>query len=114
MCTYLSKSEESCLYAIKQALKISIENKQNSYEQMKVIAQAYAPNWECSVQEAVYHRLPELRLRRVFAGVVNANTNIPEKRCKSFRSQQEISELPDESEDIFKKNMLDRYMDRPN
>ena len=28
-------------------------------------------------------------------------------------SQQEISELPDESEDIFKKNMLDRYMDRP-
>ena len=30
-----------------------------------------------------------------------------------MRSQQEISELPDESEDIFKKNMLDRYMDRP-
>ena len=30
-----------------------------------------------------------------------------------MRPQQEISELPDESEDIFKKNMLDRYMDRP-
>ena len=27
--------------------------------------------------------------------------------------QQEISKLPDESEDIFKKSMLDRYMDRP-
>ena len=26
--------------------------------------------------------------------------------------QQEISKLPDESEDIFKKSMLDRYMDR--
>ena len=30
-----------------------------------------------------------------------------------MRSQQEISELTDESEDIFKKNMVDRYMDRP-
>ena len=30
-----------------------------------------------------------------------------------MHSQQEVSELPDESEDIFRKNMLDRYMDRP-
>ena len=30
-----------------------------------------------------------------------------------MHSQQEISKLPDESEDIFKKSMLDRYMDRP-
>ena len=29
-----------------------------------------------------------------------------------MHSQQEISKLPDESEDIFKKSMLDRYMDR--
>ena len=113
MCAYLSKSEESCSYAMKQSLKISIKNKENSYEQMKAIAQAYASNRECSVQEAVYHCLPELWLRRVFPGVIYANTNIPAKCCKILRSQQEISELPDESEDIFKKNMLDRYMDRP-
>ena len=30
-----------------------------------------------------------------------------------MHSQQEISELTDESEDIFKKNMLDRYINRP-
>ena len=30
-----------------------------------------------------------------------------------MHSQKEISELPDESEDIFKKNMLHRHMDRP-
>ena len=29
-----------------------------------------------------------------------------------MHSQQKISKLPDESEDIFKKSMLDRYMDR--
>ena len=48
-----------------------------------------------------------------FPGVIYANTNIPEKRCKILRSQQEISELPDESKDIIKKNMLGGYMDRP-
>ena len=30
-----------------------------------------------------------------------------------MRSQQKNSESPDENEDIFKKNMLDRYMVRP-
>ena len=49
-------------------------------------------------QEAVYHCLPDLWLRRVFPGVIYANTNIPEKRCKILHSQQEISELPDKSE----------------
>ena len=29
-----------------------------------------------------------------------------------LRLQEEISQLPDDSEDIFKRNMLDRYMDR--
>ena len=53
MCGYLSKSEEWWSYAMKQALKVFIENKENSYEQMKAIAQAYASNRECSVQEAV-------------------------------------------------------------
>ena len=32
---------------------------------------------------------------------------------KMLRLKEEISCLPDDSKDIFKKNMLDRYMDRP-
>ena len=42
-----------------------------------------------------------------------ANTNLPEKRLKMLWSQEKISQIPDESEDIFKRNVLDRYMDRP-
>ena len=92
ICLYLSKSEKSCSYAMKQTLNISIEIKENNYEQMKATAQAYASNRECSAQEAVYHCLPELWLRKVFPGVILANTNIPENRFKTLRSQQEISE----------------------
>ena len=42
----LRKSEEPCSYVRKQVLKISIENKDNSYEQMKAIGQAYASSQE--------------------------------------------------------------------
>ena len=44
MCVYFSKSEDTCSSAMKQALKISIENKCSNYEQMKVIAHAYSSN----------------------------------------------------------------------
>ena len=66
-----------------------------------------------NVQEAVYHCLPELWLPKVFPGVIYANTNIREKRFRVLRSQNEIGDLPDDSNDIFKRNMLDRYVDRP-
>ena len=60
-----------------------------------------------NVQEAVYHCLPELWLPKVFPGVIYANTNIREKRFRVLRSQNEIGDLPDDSNDIFKRNMLE-------
>ena len=110
---YLSKSEEICSQAMKHALRESIEEKQGNYEQMCAVAHAYASNRECSLQEAVYHCLPELWLRKIFLSVIYANTNLAEKRLKMLRSKEEMCQLPDESEDIFERNMLDRYMDRP-
>ena len=65
------------------------------------------------MQEAVYHFLPELWLQKVFPGVIYANTNIPEKLFRVLRSQGEIGDLPDDSNNIFKRNMFDRYADRP-
>ena len=40
--------------------------------------------------------------------------NLPEHRYKICRSKEERAELPDDSVDVFKRNMLDRYIDRPN
>ena len=113
MCVYLSKTEDSCSNAIKQALTESIDRRQNNFDQMRVIAHAYTSNQECSLQEAVYHRLLELWLKKVIPGVIYANTNLPEKTFKMVRSKEGIACLLDDSEDIFKKNMLNRYMDRP-
>ena len=57
--------------------------------------------------------MPELWLNKKFPAVVFINTNLPEKRFKVFRSEEELSQLPEDSTDVFKRNMLDRYQERP-
>ena len=58
--------------------------------------------------------MPELWLRKTFPVVTFANTNLPEKRFKMCKSAKELDELPDDSVEVFKKNNLDRYLERPN
>eukprot|EP00111_Clytia_hemisphaerica_P007573 TCONS_00022006-protein len=96
-----------------QAVQEAFENDLDKYQQMKSIAHSYVSKREVSVQEAVYLSMPELWLRNVFPGATFANTNVPEKRFRMCLSENEISELPEDSTSIFKKDMLDRYCDRP-
>ena len=114
MCAYFSKSEDETSEAMKQAAKEAINSNKTNVEQMKSVARAYATKRECSIQEAVYLLMPELWLRKTFPGVTFANSNLPEHRFRICRSKEEIDELPEDSCDIFKRNMIDRYMDRPN
>ena len=69
---------------------------------------------ERSVHEVIYHILPELRLRRIFPDVYFVNTNLPEERVQVLLSEKELSELPDDSSNIFRKSNKDRYVERPN
>ena len=114
MCAYFSKSKDESTEAMKQAAKEAIKSNVGAYEQMKSIARAYITTRECSIQEAVYHVMPELWLRKSYPTVIFINTNLPEKRFRICRTEVELSELPEDSTDVFKRNMLDRYMDRPN
>ena len=68
----------------------------------------------CSVQGEVYLAMLELCLRKTFPKVLFLNNNIPRKRYRIFHNKEEIDELPDDSTDIFQRNMLDRYIDLPN
>ena len=52
--------------------------------------------------------MPELWLRKVFRRVIFLNSNMPEKRCRMFRDKEELDELPENSTDIFQRNILDR------
>ena len=61
----------------------------------------------------VYHILPKLKLRRNFAAAYFVNTNLSGERVKVLLFEKELSELPDDSPNIFKKSNIGRYMERP-
>ena len=46
MCSYLSKEEDECSQAMKQAFKETLEKRASYYEQMKTIAHAYSSKRE--------------------------------------------------------------------
>ena len=112
MCAYFSKSEDETSEAMKQAAREAFKSNKTNIEQMISVARAYATKRECSVQETVYILMPELWLRKTFPGVIFANSNLPENRFRICRSKEEIDELPEDSVDIFKRNMIDLYIDR--
>ena len=67
-----------------------------------------------SSQECVYRCLPELWLRKTFPGTIFINTELPEKRIRTRKSDQHLSELEDDSTEIYNSNIIERYSDRPN
>ena len=107
-----SKTADQCSQAMKQAAKEVFENNMLHHDTMKTIARANLSNRECSVQEVVYHILPELKLRRIFPAKYFVNTNLPEERVQVLVPEKELSELPDNSPNIFKRSNIDRFMER--
>ena len=93
MCFYFLKSEDNCSFAMKQAALEAFNTKLDQFNAMKNILKAYTSNRKCSVQEAVYHILPELHLRRVFPGVQFVNTNLPEESSKILQNEEQLSSL---------------------
>ena len=112
MCAYLSKSEDESSEAMEQAAREAYESGKPVCERMKSVARAYRTHREMSVQIGVTIALPELWLRKTCPTVVFANSNLPEKRYRIFCSEAKILNMPANSKDLFKRNMLDRYIDR--
>ena len=84
MCSNFSKSENKCSLAVRLTAKEAFENNLSNYKAMQEIVRAYVNKPEYSVQEAVYHALTELHLRKIFQGLCFTNSNIPGERIKVF------------------------------
>ena len=83
-------------------------------EAMYKFASSYSISRQVSLQEAVYYSVPKIWLRKYFPTTVLVNTSIPSERIQICKSVEEMEELKPDSNDIFKRNMIDRYIDRPN
>ena len=114
MCSYVSKSGYQCSVSIRQAAKKAFQNNVSLYDKIKTTLRAYTSKRECSVQEAEYLILTELHLRRVFVAVDFVNRNMPYYQARTFSSEKEIENLPDDSRNTFKKDNIDLYVDRLN
>ena len=114
MCAYLPKSEDKTSEAMKQAAREAYESGKPVCERMKSVARVYRTHREISVQEAVAIALPDLQLRKTCPTVVFFPiTTCLKKRYGIGRSEEEILNITANSKDFVKRNMLDRYIDRP-
>ena len=68
---------------------------------MKVIAKAYLRNHDCSVEEKIYHVLPELKLRTIFLAVYLVNSNNLEERVQVLLPGKKLSKVPVDSPNIL-------------
>lgn len=57
--------------------------------------------------------MPKLWLRQIFPKTVFVSTDLPDKRVRVAKNQQELDELEDDSTDIYKSNVIERYGIRP-
>ena len=62
----------------------------HQHDTMKKVAKACLNSRECSVQETVYHILPELKLKRIFPPVYFVNINLPDDSPNVFNNQKMI------------------------
>ena len=57
--------------------------------------------------------MPELWLRKIFPKTLFVNTDLPDKRVRVTKTTVELDALDDDSTDIYKSNIIERYSLRP-
>ena len=114
VCSYFTKDETECSQAIVNAAREAKESNLNVKDGLKKIGAAFLSSREVSSQESVYRCMPELWLRKIFPKTVFVSTDMPDKRLRVAKNQQELDELDDDSTDIYKSNIIERYSLRPN
>ena len=75
---------------MKQASREVFDNNKDHHDPMKTIVKTCLNNRDCSIQETVYHILPELKRNRIFAAVYFVNTNLQEKTVQVLISEEKV------------------------
>ena len=113
VCSYFTKDETECSQAIANAAKEAKSSNMNTRDGLKKIGAAFLSSREVSSQECVYRCMPELWLRKIFPKTVFVSTGMPDKRVRVTKTQIELDDLDDDSTDIYKSNIIERYSLRP-
>ena len=113
VCSYFTKDETECSQAITNAAKEARNSNLSVRDSLRKIGTAFLSTGEVSAQECVYRCMPELWLRKIFPKTIFVSTDLPQNRLRIPKSQDELDELEDDSTNIFKSNIIERYCNRP-
>ena len=108
--SYVLKAEKGMSQLLKQAAR-EVEN-ESIRQQLSRIGSVFLTNREVSAQEAIY-RANGMPLRMCSRSTVFTNTNVPEKRIGIMLPSNILERKDDDDEDVRSKNMIDRYIVRP-
>ena len=108
--SYVMKAEKGMSEMLKQAAK-EMES-EAIRTKLRKLGSVFLNNRELSAQEATYRAL-SLPLRKFSRQVIFINTDEEAKRVRLLLPLQALANKEDEDEDIFCKNILDRYPKRP-
>lgn len=100
VCSYFTKDETECSQAIMTAAKEAKTANLNVKDGLRKIGAAFLSSREVSSQECVYRCMPELWLRKIFPKTVFISTDLPQKRVRIAKTQQELDALDEDSTDI--------------
>ena len=108
--SYVLKAEKGMSEILKQAAK---EAEGETFRiKTRKIASVFLTHREVSAQEAVYRSL-SMPLRMCSKKVIFVNTDVPEKRIGLILPESKLQDKDEDDDDIRCKNMIDRYVARP-
>ena len=108
--SYVLKAEKGMGELLKQAAREMEQG--NTRQQLNKLGSVFLTNREVSAQEAVY-RVLSMPLRRCSQSVVFINTDNKESRDSLLLPFSQLQKLNDNNEDVYCKNIIDRYAARP-
>ena len=108
MCRDFTKTKDQCSEAIKQGVNEAFESTIHHLDTIKIISKAYLSNQECSIQEAVYHILSELKIRRTFLAVCFLTEIFQRKEFKYYFLKKNLANYQGRAH-IFSRNQIPKY-----
>ena len=108
--SYVLKAEKGMGELLRQAAKELQQG--NTRQQLNKLGSVFLTNWEVSAQEAVY-RVLSMPLRRCSRTTVFLNTDYKDSRDALLLPFAQLQKLEDNDENVYCKNITDRYAARP-
>jgi hypothetical protein len=110
--SYISKGQTGMSELLRKTCEEAKQTGSDIRSQVRAIGNKFTRHSEMSAQEAVYLTL-QLPLRRCSRSFIFINTSPPEERPFILKSEEQLTKLPDDSEDIAAENIISRYTQRP-